>query len=417
MPSTGKRRPTGLRKGRPAQLPSRPGGVGRRFVEFFAGIGLVAKALEQSGWKCLYANDIDAKKKAIYDRNFATHECDLRDIWDTDGIVSQLGSPMLATASFPCVDLSLAGHWRGFKGEHSSTFFGFVRILDRLGPNPPPLIMVENVVGFLTSRGGADFVTAANALADQGYYLDAFVLDAKYFVPQSRPRVFIIGVHKTVKTGQIIHRSVDFRLADPWEESIRRQGALRPAKLVRHMESVTLSTGWVCTPIATPTPSRQPLSAVLDTGANQAWWDDEKVQKHYDTLSLLHKRQVDDLLKAKKRLITTGYRRKRNGRTRLEVRFDGIAGCLRTPRGGSARQIVVYLDRGKLKIRWMSAVEYARLQGVGDFTLLPNEREMLFGFGDAVCVPVIRWIDDCVLTPIAADICNSNKGRSAKRNK
>jgi len=48
----------------------------------------------------------------------------------------------------------------------------------------------------------------------------------------------------------------------------------------------------------------------------------------------------------------------------------------------------------------MSAREYARLQGAKRFKLLDNERQMLFGFGDAVCVPAISWIDDCVLTPI-----------------
>ena len=51
-------------------------------------------------------------------------------------------------------------------------------------------------------------------------------------------------------------------------------------------------------------------------------------------------------------------------------------------------------------MRWMSPVEYARLQGAEDFPILENVNQMLFGFGDAVCVPVVRWIDEQVLTPI-----------------
>jgi DNA (cytosine-5)-methyltransferase 1 len=113
-----------------------------------------------------------------------------------------------------------------------------------------------------------------------------------------------------------------------------------------------------------------------------------------------HRAHIDDFLRAGERFVGAGFRRRRQGATRLEVRFDKLAGCLRTPRGGSARQIIVVADQGQLRMRWMSAIEYARLQGAERFTLLPNERQMLFGFGDAVCVPVIAWIDRCVLTPL-----------------
>ena len=92
----------------------------------------------------------------------------------------------------------------------------------------------------------------------------------------------------------------------------------------------------------------------------------------------------------RQRFAMTAYRRMRAGRQRLEVRFDGLAGCLRTPRGGSAKQIVVVVDRGVLRMRWMTPREYARLQGADDYTLPENTIQGLFGFGDAVCVPVIR---------------------------
>ena len=85
----------------------------------------------------------------------------------------------------------------------------------------------------------------------------------------------------------------------------------------------------------------------------------------------------------------------------MEVRFDGVAGCLRTPRGGSARQIVLAAGQGRLRLRWMSPREYARLQGAGDYRWPPDtaDSRVLFGFGDAVCVPAVQWIDDHVLTP------------------
>jgi DNA (cytosine-5)-methyltransferase 1 len=82
------------------------------------------------------------------------------------------------------------------------------------------------------------------------------------------------------------------------------------------------------------------------------------------------------------------------------VRLDGIAGCLRTPRGGSARQIVLLADAGQLRMRWMTPREYARLQGADSYTLDHPPSRALFGFGDAVCVPVICWIDENILSPI-----------------
>jgi DNA (cytosine-5)-methyltransferase 1 len=86
---------------------------------------------------------------------------------------------------------------------------------------------------------------------------------------------------------------------------------------------------------------------------------------------------------------------------RTEVRFDGIAGCLRTTKGGSARQIVIVVKGRKLMMRWMSPREYARLQGAAHYKLVgDNKNQQMFGFGDAVCVPVIEWIDEQVLTPL-----------------
>ena len=90
----------------------------------------------------------------------------------------------------------------------------------------------------------------------------------------------------------------------------------------------------------------------------------------------------------------------REGGQRTEVRFDGLAGCLRTPRGGSGKQIVVAIDAGRLRMRWMSPREYARLQGAPDFPLVGGRNQQLFGFGDAVCVPAIQWVDRQVLTPL-----------------
>lgn len=373
----------------------------KAFCEFFAGIGLVREGLRDSGWRCVYANDIDRKKQQQYLAHFGDEHFHLEDVRETERVLSEIpGSPILATASFPCIDLSLAGHWRGFEGKHSSTFFAFADVLEAMGGRRPKLVMLENVGGFLTSHEGKDFASVIASLSNLGYFVDSFVIDAKFFVPQSRLRVFVIGVHKSIVDKCKVVRS-DGTALDRWNIAIRRAGILRPARLIRLMEEIEIPTGWIATPISQPPATREHLREFIDVDDGQDWWDEDQVEKHYDMMSDLHKAHVDELLQDKESIhVGTIYRRKRHGKTRAETRFDGLAGCLRVPRGGSARQIVIVLDRGKLRIRWMSPREYARLQGVPDFPLVGRQNQQMAGFGDAVCVPVIRWIDQQVLTPL-----------------
>ena len=83
-----------------------------------------------------------------------------------------------------------------------------------------------------------------------------------------------------------------------------------------------------------------------------------------------------------------------------ELRTDGIAGCLRTPRGGSGRQILFAAGEGRFNVRLLTPRECARLMGAAGFTLKVPLNQALFGFGDAVCVPVIEWIANNYLNPL-----------------
>ena len=191
----------------------------KTFAEFFAGIGLVRLALEKQGWKMVYANDIDPKKQEMYQTHFQDSQSrfQLGDIHEIPP--ERVPTATLATASFPCNDLSLAGARSGLSGKQSSAFWGFVRVLEGMENRRPPLILLENVPGFLTSRNGQDFHEAMLALNNLGYSVDAFVLDALLFVPQSRPRLFVIGtVDGVEKNEEIFNRDI--------QESILRPGRL-----------------------------------------------------------------------------------------------------------------------------------------------------------------------------------------------
>lgn len=151
----------------------------RTVAEFFAGIGLMRRGLERAGWQTVFANDIDMEKEEMYRANFAEAEQHflLGDIHDLPA--SEVPTVALATASFPCNDLSLAGSRDGLQGKNSSAFWGFIEVLRGLKNRRPPLVLIENVTGFLTSNEGRDFEDAMLALNDLGYAVDPFILNAE----------------------------------------------------------------------------------------------------------------------------------------------------------------------------------------------------------------------------------------------
>ena len=371
---------------------------GRGFLEFFAGIGLVRMGLEAAGWRSVWANDIDQQKRDMYDTHFgdADTHFELGDIhWLDAGAIPDAD---LATASFPCTDLSLAGGRRGLDGEHSSAFFGFVNVLDDMGDRRPPVIMIENVCGFLNSRGGADFREAMRRLNELGYSVDPFVLDAKWFVPQSRPRLFVVG-SRISPVG-----------ADGWT-LVGGASRVRPAA-VNEFIAAHPDIRWSVRELPDP-PANSPnsLDDILEDlpDSDPQWWPGERVDYLYNQMSDRHREIADGWMARDEWSYGTVFRRVRmqsDGvkRSMAELRCDGLAGCLRTPKGGSARQILFKAGRGRYAARLVTPRECARLMGAGDFQISAPATQALFGFGDAVCVPAISWIARNYLNPLLDEI-------------
>lgn len=390
-----------------------------RFVELFAGIGLVRLALERSGWECIFANDIDPKKQRTYERNFEASDFSLGDVWEMD--VGALAAPVdLVTASFPCTDLSLAGNRSGLAGKHSSAFWALIRVLEGLHGNQgaPKVVMVENVVGFLTSRDGEDFLAAVRALNEQGYVVDAVVVDAKHFTAQSRPRLFLIAVREDLADAHMVRPSPGGILS-AWNQEVDDSSSpLRPAALRQVMRSnETLKWGLMSLP--RPPASKQTLSDIIEDlpAESDRWWSTEQTTKLISQMSELHLSELERMKSRSAYSYGTIYRRKREGGTRAELRTDGLAGCLRTPRGGSSKQIVLRAGNGEVRARWMTPREYGRLQGVPDSFVLPeNDLEAYFGFGDAVCVPAVEWLAMHAINPIVGkDAARRQKRKTASR--
>jgi DNA (cytosine-5)-methyltransferase 1 len=133
------------------------------------------------------------------------------------------------------------------------------------------------------------------------------------------------------------------------------------------------------------------------------WWDKQRTAAFVKSLSPIQRQRLKELSGRARKRWRTAYRRTRNGVAVWEMRPDPVSGCLRTARGGSSKQAVVEMGDGVVRVRWMTATEYAALQGAPDFQFSTvSENKALFGFGDAVCVPVIAWLARSYLVPLLA---------------
>lgn len=376
---------------RPAMSRNRP-----KVAEFFAGIGLVRLALERQGFEVVYANDIDAQKLDMYRDNFGDKDFVLGDIHKV--APDTVPSVDVYAASFPCNDLSIAGAMAGLDGKESSAFWGLIRILKSKQKQGqlPRIVLLENVPGFLMSNNGKDLETALKTLNDLGYTIDLLVVDAARFVPQSRARLFVIAQRGTAS-------QYPFGL---------EPSAFRTPALVDFMLSHR-DIRWSTRELP-PVPSHRPKLATIleDLPANDpAWWTEERATYFMNQLSPRHTAAARAMMAGKAATYATAFRRVRNGRSMAELRTDGIAGCLRTPRGGSGRQILFKGGRGKRQVRLLTARECARLQGVPDsYQINVPLNQALFGFGDAVCVPVVEWIAATYLRP-AVEESFARRGR------
>lgn len=356
-----------------------------RAAEFFAGIGLVGLALERAGLSVAWANDIEPVKAKVYEENLDGSRFRLGDIRDVSGRSIPLVD--LATASFPCTDLSLAGNRKGLGGEQSGMFWEFARVLREMQRRRPRVVLLENVPGFATSHEGADIRSALIELNRLGYSCDVFQIDAARFLAQSRARMFIVGV-RSRRVPKPAARGADWARPSNVERVYAANSDLR-----LHRAAIPL-----------PPSHRLQLADAVERlpVSSPQWWDERRASLFVDSLSPLHAERLTSLAGGVDLAWRTAYRRTRNGVATWEIRNDRLAGCLRTARGGSSKQAVVEAGLGQVKVRWMTAREYARLQGVSDeFTFRSvSSTQAMFGFGDAVCVPVIEWIATEYLRPL-----------------
>lgn len=342
--------------------------------EFFAGSGLVAYGLKGM-FRPVWANDICLKKAEVYKANFTYDHFHLGDIKNMRG--KDLPYAHLSWASFPCQDLSLAGSMDGIDAQRSGLIWEWLRILQEMS-EPPAVLLIENVSGLLSAKEGAYYMKLHNSLTNLGYKSGAMLINASHFVPQSRPRVFVLAVRNNIQIPRRLHTD-----GPNW---LHNKAAIAIGQSLPN---------WIWWYAEKPGKRNMQLKDIIDFSLPY---------NRDDVLRLIspkHKDKLDSF----DEVIATGYRRTRNGQQTLELRFDGIAGCLRTPEGGSSKQFIIIKKEREIHARLLSPREAARLMGAPDSYILPDSyNDGYKAMGDAVALPVASFLGRELLLPLAEEI-------------
>lgn len=365
------------------------------FYEFVAGGGMVRAGLGPE-WRCLFANDFDHKKGRIYRANWGGDELKTADVGSLT-TKDLPGTADLAWASFPCQDLSLAGGGAGLKGDRSGTFWPFWNLMKRLikEARTPRVIVLENVCGTLNSHDWKDFATICDSFQQAGYAVGAVVVNAELFVPQSRPRLFIIAVHENAQVPEGLMAEGPL----PWHTRTLRTAYEKLAPKTKRE--------WIWWNL--PLPPKREVSftdLIEDNPESASWFSAEETRQLLGMMSPVNRAKVTEAKRQGRKIVGGVYKRTRaneKGRKvqRAEVRFDDVSGCLRTPAGGSSRQVIVMVDGRSVKARLISSRETARLMGLPDDYILPkNYNEAYHLTGDGVVVPVVRHLAEHIFEPV-----------------
>lgn len=373
------------------------------FYEFFAGGGMARGGLGD-GWNCTFANDFDDMKAAAYRANWGGDHLLVEDV-NLVAPVNLPGQADLTWASFPCQDLSLAGnyegigHWANREQTRSGTFWPFWQLMRRLGEErrAPRLIVLENVYGALTSNGGKDFGAIAACFSGSEYRFGAMIVDAKRFLPHSRPRLFVLGVRSDLAIPSELK-------ADAPSNAWHPQALLNAYELL----SVEAKRKWVWWNLPTPAEMTVKFADLIqDEPEGCDWHSAAETATLLGMMNARHLAKVEAAQKVGGRVVGAIYKRTRIEAgvkfQRAEVRFDDLAGCLRTPSGGSSRQSIIVVEGKRVRSRLLSPREAVRLMGLPDTYKLPaNYSDAYHIAGDGVALPVVRHLAANLFEPILA---------------
>ncbi|MBI6117809.1 DNA (cytosine-5-)-methyltransferase [Salegentibacter sp. F63223] len=196
-----------------------------KFIDLFAGIGGIRLAYQNVGGKCVFTSEWDSFAKKTYEANFG--EVPFGDI--TEIPETKIPDHDILLGGFPCQPFSIAGvskkkslgREHGFLDKTQGTlFFDIARIIKH---KKPKVFMLENVKNLISHDKKKTFKVITETLSELGYSIHFKVLDAKYYVPQHRERIIIVGFNKN-----IFKEKENFNFPDPERIDLAIQDILEP---------------------------------------------------------------------------------------------------------------------------------------------------------------------------------------------
>jgi DNA (cytosine-5)-methyltransferase 1 len=185
-------------------------------LDLFSGIGGFSLGLKRVfNIKHSYFSEIDKYAIDVYKHNFknSTYVKSVTDIRGGD-----LPRIDVITFGSPCQDFSLAGKRKGMDGERSSLITEAIRLIKECRPS---FFIWENVKGTFSSNSGEDFWAIIQAFTNiGGYRLEWQLLNTKWFLPQNRERIYLVGCLGEGSGKQIFpitenNRKIDETRANP----------------------------------------------------------------------------------------------------------------------------------------------------------------------------------------------------------
>ncbi len=199
------------------------------FIDLFAGIGGLRRGFESIGGRCVFTSEWDKYSQKTYRANFPDDDHEIKgDITKVEA--ADIPAHDVLLAGFPCQPFSIAGvskknalgRAHGFEDKTQGTlFYDVARIIKH---HRPAAFLLENVRNLVSHDKGKTFQTIKDVLTDDlGYTIDLRVIDGRYWTPQHRERIFIVGFREdqgfrfgdmklpdaAPKLAEILHREGD----------------------------------------------------------------------------------------------------------------------------------------------------------------------------------------------------------------
>ena len=318
------------------------------FFDLFSGIGGFRLGLQQASpiYKCVGACEIDEYARRIYFDQFGDYPEE--DAVDIRG--KYLPDFDLLTAGFPCQAFSIAGGRLGFEESRGTVFYEIARIAKEKRPR---FLLLENVKGLLSHEAGLTFIQIIATLEELGYDIQWQVLNSKYWIPQNRERIYIIGSLRDQPRPQVFPLSQGQAILDA--KNTGKQGS----------KASIWSEGVVST-----IDSR--YGALRNSGETYIMLTEPKIKQLNDNSYHDTDRLYD---------------------------VSGIARTLRANSGGVGSKTGAYLVDND--IRQLTPKECERLQGFpDDWTKGVSDTQRYKMLGNAVSVPVVKRIGEELLHAI-----------------